>query len=182
MGKEVTEIIIEFATTIVEQKSEIQRLKDRITDLHEQCDKLYAQLKYKEQRLDIGPSYEQMENALLTEQEENSNLLKQCSEKDATITQLRLELEEIKTAYNELTVPHKDMEAEIKAQLRIPEIKTVGEPTTVDTDHYCADCRHSVLRADELYCALHEEKRYLNSFACECWNRKVKKKKLPEKT
>lgn len=79
------------------------RLKYRIQELTEQCNEINNKLHEKEQHLNVGPSYEEMENALLTEQEHNGNLTKEVDrltailkERDAEIAKLRLMVPEIK--------------------------------------------------------------------------------------
>lgn len=79
------------------------RLKHRVQELTDQCNEINNKLHEKEQHLNVGPSYEEMENALLTEQEHNGNLTKEIDrltailkERDAEIAKLRLMVPEIK--------------------------------------------------------------------------------------
>lgn len=79
------------------------RLKHRVQELTDQCNEINNKLHEKEQHLNVGPSYEEMENALLTEQEHNGNLTKEVDrltailkERDAEIAKLRLMVPEIK--------------------------------------------------------------------------------------
>lgn len=124
--------------------SENVRLKYRVQELTDQCNEINNKLHAQEQHLNVGPSYEDMENALLTEQEHNGNLTKEVDrltailkERDAEIelkiqmlnieheevAHLREELARQKRLYDDLN----DILQQTKAKL--PKKKKVEEPT-----------------------------------------------------
>lgn len=106
-----TKTLLMLATQQIDLlKSDNMRLKHRVQELTDQCNEINNKLHEKEQHLDVGPTYKEKENALLTEQEHNGNLTKEVDrltailkERDATITELRNERDEFKQ-YMENTV------------------------------------------------------------------------------
>lgn len=73
------------------------RLKHRVQELTDQCNEINNKLHEKEQHLNVGPSYEEMENALLTEQEYNGNLTKEVDRLTAILKERDAEIEHLKT-------------------------------------------------------------------------------------
>ena len=89
------------------------RLKRRIQELTDQCNEINNKLHEKEQHLNVGPTYEEMEIALLTEQERNLNLEKEIDRLTAILKERDAEIERQKRLYNDLN----DVLQQVKAKL-----------------------------------------------------------------
>lgn len=89
------------------------RLKYRVQELTDQCNEINNKLHEKEQHFNIGPSYEEMENALLTEQEHNGNLTKEVDRLNAILRERDAEIERQKRLYDDLN----DVLQQTKAKL-----------------------------------------------------------------
>lgn len=84
-----TKILLLLATQQIDElTTENVRLKYRIQELTEQCNEINNKLHKKEQRFNVGPSYEEMENALLTEQEHNGNPTNEVYRLTATLREM----------------------------------------------------------------------------------------------
>lgn len=148
------------------------RLKYRVQELTEQCNEINNKLHEKEQHFNVGPSYEEMENALLTEQEHNGNLTKEVDrltailkERDAEIATLRQLPPNVHTEETPSAEP--------------PAENDPGEE--VDPEHFCKDCRHAnETGSSSVYCCLKELLYEKSAYACGSFNSKPRKKKFAE--
>lgn len=144
----------------------------------EQVNKAISEALKTESHLNVGPTYEEMENALLTSEEHNGNLTKEV---DRLTTILRERDAEIATLRQ--LPPNVYTEEPNKEAYRIKVDKPTEEvpAEAVDPDHRCIDCRHSIVSSDEtIHCCLRECDYNIASYACENFNSKPRKKKLPE--
>ena len=88
------------------------RLKRRVQELTDQCNEINNKLHEKEQHLNVDPSYEEMEMALLTEQERNLKLDKEIDRLTAILKERDAEIERQKRLYNALN----DVLQQVKAK------------------------------------------------------------------
>ena len=79
----------------------------------EQVNKAISEALKTEPHLNVGPTYEQMENALLTEQEHNGNLTKEVDRLTAILKERDAEIERQKRLYDDLN----DVLQQTKAKL-----------------------------------------------------------------
>ncbi len=100
------------------------RLKRRVQELTDQCNEINNKLHEKEQHLNVGPSYEEMENVLLTKQEHNSYLTKEVDRLTAILKERDAEIERQKRLYDDLN----DVLQQTKAKL--PKKKKAEDPAT----------------------------------------------------
>lgn len=149
----------------------------------EQVNKAISEALKTESHLNVGPTYEEMENALLTSEEHNGNLTKEVDrltailrERDAEIAKLRLMVPEVKPS--EVYTEEPNNEA-YRIKVDPPTEADPGEE--VDPDHHCKDCRHAnETGLTKIHCCLKEQEYNKDSYACGSFNSRPCKKKLPE--
>lgn len=158
--------------------SENVRLKYRIQELIEQCNEINNKLHEKEQHLNVGSSYEDMENALLTEQEHNSNLTKEVDLLTAILKERDAEIATLRQLPSDVYTEEPNKEA---YRIKVDPQKEADPAEEVDTEHFCKDCRHSnETGSSSVYCCLKELLYEKSAYACGSFNSKPRKKKLPE--
>lgn len=154
------------------------RLKRRVQELTDQCNEINNKLHEKEQHLNVGPSYEEMENALLTEQEHNGNLTKEVDRLTAILKERDAEIATLRQLPPNVYTEEPNKEA-YRIKVDPPTEADPGEE--VDTEHFCKDCRHSNENgSNTVYCCLKELLYEKSAYACGSFNSRPRKKKLPE--
>ena len=149
----------------------------------EQVNKAISEALKTEPHLNVGPTYEEMEMALLTEQEQNLNLDKEIARLTAILKERDVEIAKLKLIVPEVTPSEVYIEEPNQEAYRIkvdpPTEEDPGE--VVDTEHFCKDCRHSNENgSNTVYCCLKELLYEKTACACGSFNSKPRKKKLPE--
>lgn len=177
MAELAKEIIKEFAMEIADLKCDVKSWKDMYRDLYTMHQDLLVKQKEQEQHLNVGFSYEEMENALLTEQEHNGNLTKEVERLTAILKKRDAEIAKLRQLPSEVYTEEPNKEAyRIKVD---PPTADPGEK--VDPEHFCKDCRHAnETDSSSVYCCLKELLYEKSAYACGSFNSKPRKKKLPE--
>lgn len=156
------------------------RLMHRVQELTDQCNELHNKLHERDQHLNVGPSYEQIENALLTEQEHNDNLTKEVDRLTAILQKRDAEIAKLREVPSDVDTEEPNREA----------YHDMGDPQTVEAPveavapgHCCGACRHAVATDNSgiIHCCLREADYSAHSLGCGSFNSKhARKKRLPE--
>lgn len=125
MQNKTIEIIIDLTSVVLKQRGEIKKLKERIKELVGESNMLYSKIREEESK--PCPTHDNLQYALLTEQEKNDRLLE-------TIEQLQTIIEDKNTRIVQLEMQASGVELTIESDTddehRIKVDTPLGEETT----------------------------------------------------